>query len=177
MKSVLLSAIFSLLMAFCAQAQTQGQMNAPRPMLRPSSKGRVMATSPNKNVTVTYGQPALNGKEALGMNGAVKYGDLWQTGINGPTEISFARGVLFDGREIKPGKYTLYTVPGSSDWIVMLNTKAGLTDYNKAKATSVATVKRRAKVVNTAADKLLITPTDSALFIMWGELSVMVPMK
>ena len=107
----------------------------------------------------------------------MKFGNLWQTGINGPTEISFARGVLFDGREIKPGKYTLYTVPGSSDWVVMLNTKAGLTDYEKAKATSVAVVRRRAKVVSTAADKLLISPTDSALYIIWGELSVMVPMK
>ena len=173
MKSVFVSSVLCLLLAFCAQAQ----QDAPRPTLRPAGSGRVSATSANKNVTVTYGQPALNGKEAIGRNGAVKYGDLWQTGANGPTEISFARGVLFDGREVKPGKYTLYTVPGSSDWIVMLNTKPGLTDYGKAKATNVATVKRRAKVVRTAADKLLISPTDSALFIIWGELSVMVPMK
>ena len=129
-------------------------------------------------MTVTYGQPALNGKKLVGISGAaLKYGDLWQTGANGPTEITFARGVLFDNKQVKPGKYALYTVPGSSDWVVMLNPKAGLTDYDKAKETNVVTVKRRAKVVNTAADKLLINPTDSALFIMWGEISVMVPMK
>jgi hypothetical protein len=173
MKSMSLSLVFSMLLAFCVQAQT----TAPKPMLRPAGNGRVTATSPNKNVTVTYGQPSLNGKPVVGMNGALKYGTLWQTGANGPTEISFAKGVLFDGRQIKPGKYTLYTLPGSSDWIVMLNTRPGITDYAKIKGTNVAEVKRRAKVATTAADKLMISPTDSALYIMWGELSVMVPMK
>jgi hypothetical protein len=173
MKAMSLSLVLSLLLAFCAQAQT----TAPKPMLRPAGNGRVMATSANKNVTVTYGQPALNGKRALGMNGALKAGTLWQTGANGPTEISFARGVMFDGRQVKPGKYTLYTLPGSSDWIVMLNTRAGLTDYDKAQATNVVETKRRAKQASTAADKLMISPTDSALYIMWGEYSVMVPMK
>ncbi len=176
MKSVLLSCAFSLLLALCAQAQSQS--TAPKPTLRPTGNGRVTATSANKNVTVTYGQPSLNGKKPFGVNdGAVKYGDLWQTGANGPTEISFARGGLFDGRKIKPGKYTLYTVPGASEWIVMLNTKGGLTDYDKAKATSVALVRRRALIASTAADKLMISPTDSALYIMWGENMVMVPMK
>ena len=176
MKSVLLLSAFSLLLAFSTQAQS----TAPKPTLRPAGNGRVTATSANKNVTVTYGQPSLNGKKPFGVganDGAVKYGALWQTGANGPTEISFAKGVLFNNERVKPGKYTLYTVPGSSDWVVMLNTKSGLTDYDQAKATSVAAARRRSVVASTAADKLMISPTDSALYIMWGENMVMVPMR
>ena len=176
MKSILLTSVFSLLLVFGAQAQS----TAPKPTLRPAGNGRVSATSTNKNVTVTYGQPALNGKKPFGVGageGAVKYGSLWQTGANGPTEITFARGVLFDNRRVKPGKYTLYTIPGSSDWVVMLNTKSGFTNYNLAKPTNVVAVKRRSVVATTAADKLMISPTDSALYIMWGENMVMIPMK
>ena len=62
-------------------------------------------------------------------------------------------------------------------WVVMLNTKSGLTDYDLAKPTNVVAVKRRSVVASTAADKLLISPTDSALYIMWGENMVVVPMK
>ena len=174
MKSILIVSVFSLMLVFRAQAQS----TAPKPTLRPAGNGRVTATSTNKNVVVTYGQPALGGRKPFGVSdGAVKYGAFWQTGANGPTEITFVNGVLFENRRIKPGKYTLYTIPGASDWVVMLNTKSGLTDYEKAKETSVAVVKARSMVASTAADKLMISPTDSALYIMWGENMVVIPMK
>lgn len=139
---------------------------------------RITAESPNKMIKIAYGQPSRKGRVLFGDNGLEKYGAVWRTGANEATEITFAKDVMFDGKMVKAGTYTLFTIPGATEWGVILNSTLGqwgAYDYEKIKGTDVVQVKVPAKNGGANVEKLTITPTNNNLTIAWGETSVVVP--
>ena len=52
----------------------------------------------------------------------VPYGKVWRTGANEATEIKFYQDVDFGGKKVKAGSYSLFTIPGEKEWVVILNT-------------------------------------------------------
>jgi hypothetical protein len=48
--------------------------------------------------------------------------DVWRTGANAPTKVKFNEEVDFAGVRVKPGEYSLYTIPGKEKWTIVLNT-------------------------------------------------------
>lgn len=84
------------------------------------------------NVQVEYTRPNVNSREIW--DGLVRYGQVWRTGADYPTFISFEDIVSVENEIILPGKYALYTIPGEIEWVVILsrNTKLwGAFGYNK----------------------------------------------
>lgn len=62
------------------------------------------------------------------------YNEVWRTGANSATEISFSTDVMVAGQAVKAGKYALFTIPTADKWTVILNTNAGQwgsTNYKK----------------------------------------------
>ena len=51
----------------------------------------------------------------------VPYGKLWRTGANEPTMIHTPVPLSVAGIEIGPGSYSLYTIPGEGDWVLIVN--------------------------------------------------------
>jgi len=79
-------------------------------------------------IQVNYCQPFKKGRIVFGTEaeGAlVPYGKKWRTGANEATEISFSNDVLMDGRLLKAGRYSVYTIPDDSDWTVVFNSNLG----------------------------------------------------
>lgn len=139
---------------------------------------RITAESPNKMIKVMYGQPSRKGRVLFGDNGLEKYGKVWRTGANEATEITFAKDVMFGGKMVKAGTYTLFTIPGATEWTVIINGETGqfgAFDYEKTKAKDVVQVKVPAKNGGASVEKLTITPTNNDLTIAWGETTVVVP--
>jgi len=64
--------------------------------------------------------------------GIVPYGQVWRTGANASTKISFTSAVKLNGTEIPAGKYALYTIPGEKEWTVIIHkdTTASIFNYN-----------------------------------------------
>lgn len=90
------------------------------------------------NVNIQYGQPAKKGRFIFGReqdNALLPYGKVWRTGANEATIIELKEDVLFAGKPVKAGKYSLWTVPGPGSWRVILNTQTGQwgTEYNDGK--------------------------------------------
>ena len=86
------------------------------------------------NVSVEYSRPGAKGREIFG--GLVKYGELWRTGANKATKITFEEDVVFGGQKIKKGSYSLFTVPSEKTWKILLNTETeiwGTGNYDEAK--------------------------------------------
>jgi hypothetical protein len=147
---------------------------------RAQASPRVTAVSPNQNVKVAYGQPARKGRTLFGANGLEKYGQVWRTGANEATEITFAKDVTFGGKAVKAGTYTLFTIPEAAEWTVILNSQLGqfgAFEYGRTKEKNVAEVKARVKMGKTSVEKFTITPTNTDLTMTWGETSVTVPVK
>jgi hypothetical protein len=70
---------------------------------------------------VKYCRPFKKGRTIFG--GLVPYGEVWRTGANEATTFRTATDMDFGGTRVKPGTYTLWTIPGPTEWKVILNDK------------------------------------------------------
>jgi hypothetical protein len=71
-------------------------------------------------VKVCYGRPSSRGRTMLGGE-AVPYGKLWRTGANEPTIFYAPVPLTVAGIAVTPGVYSLYTVPGATEWEIIVN--------------------------------------------------------
>lgn len=72
----------------------------------------------NKLVKVIYSRPQLKGRalDKLAPNDKV-----WRTGANEAAEITFYKDVMFGGKSVKAGTYSLFIIPTNSDWTIILS--------------------------------------------------------
>jgi len=87
------------------------------------------------DVKVNYSKPAKKGRYIFGREqdkALLPYGKVWRTGANEATVIEFSQSVLFAGKDVAAGKYSLWTIPGQGSWKVILNSEVGQwgTNYN-----------------------------------------------
>ena len=108
-----------LVLAVFATVALQAQINTPAPS--PSSK--LMQTVGLTDVTVDYSRPSMRGRTIFG--GLEAYGELWRTGANARTKISFDNDVKIGGKEVAAGTYALFTIPGKENWDVIFYTESG----------------------------------------------------
>ncbi|MFQ6044843.1 MAG: DUF2911 domain-containing protein [Gemmatimonadales bacterium] len=71
-------------------------------------------------VKLCYGRPSARGRTMIGGQ-KVPFGKLWRTGANEPTMIHTTAPISVAGVAIDAGSYSLYTVPGAEEWVVILN--------------------------------------------------------
>ncbi|GAB2588998.1 DUF2911 domain-containing protein [Spirosoma areae] len=171
MKNIVAVAAFLFAMVSLVQAQDN----------KPVASPKITAVSPDKSIQVVYGQPSKKGRVIFGADGSTsleKYGKVWRTGANNATEITFKNDVMFGGKMVKAGTYTLFTIPNEKEWSVILNGTLGqwgAYDYEKTKSTDVAQVKVPVSMNKTPIEKLVITPANSSLTIAWDNMTVSVP--
>ena len=68
---------------------------------------------------VCYGRPSARGRTIFG--DLIPFGQLWRTGANEPTTIHLPVAATIAGIAVQPGSYSLYTVPGETEWTVVVN--------------------------------------------------------
>src|ERR1700709_2509260 len=70
-------------------------------------------------VTITYSRPSVKGRVIFG--GINPYGQVWRTGANAATVITFSENVIIEGHSVPAGSYSLFTIPEKDMWTVILN--------------------------------------------------------
>ena len=70
------------------------------------------------SIEVNYSRPAAKGRKIFG--DLVPFGKMWRTGANGQTLITFGEDVTVGGKAVKAGKYSLLSVPGKTEWEIIL---------------------------------------------------------
>ena len=70
-------------------------------------------------VTVKYSRPNVKGRKVF--SDLAPFGEVWRTGANTVTTISFSDDVTLEGRAVKAGEYALLTIPGKDTWTIILN--------------------------------------------------------
>lgn len=109
------------LLAVCCMffsAQLIAQSNGPSP----SPTGTIMQKVGMTDVTIVYSRPGKKDRVIFAEDGLVPYGKPWRTGANAATKISFSDDVTLGGQALKKGDYAILTVPGETEWKVMLYT-------------------------------------------------------
>lgn len=107
MKKIFVS-ICVLLITYTANAQ----VIAPPASVPSKSETTVGLTK----IGIEYSRPSMNGREIFGA--LVPYGQIWRTGANMNTIVTFSEDVKIGGRLLKAGKYGLFTKPGKDAWTI-----------------------------------------------------------
>lgn len=98
---------------------------------RSSPNASVSQTIGTTVVTITYGRPGVKGRDVFG--GLEAYGEVWRTGANESTAITFSDDVTIEGETLPAGTYSLYTIPGQEEWTIIFNAKLSWgTEYDVA---------------------------------------------
>jgi len=72
---------------------------------------------------VDYGRPGKRGRVVFGT--VVPYGEVWRTGANAATQFRTDKDLDFGGTVVPAGFYTLWTVPSSDGWKLIVNSETG----------------------------------------------------
>lgn len=138
-----------------------------------------------KAVKVCYGRPSLRGRKMLGGD-AVPFGKLWRTGANEPTMIHTTGPLAVAGIKVPAGSYSLYTVPGASEWVIIVNRsitqwgeESNYTEQVKAQEVGRAKVKAETTASPTETFTIRADPPEgnaTALVLEWQTTRVRIPL-
>ncbi len=163
MKKLLLFASLAFIMTSC-QAKDKKPSKSPHD------------TVSTADVKITYGRPYKKGRTIYG--GLVKYGEVWRTGADEATEITFMKDGTFAGKPVKAGTYALFTIPDEKEWTVILNSELGqwgAFGYEKVKDKDVLKATVPAKSLDTAVEQLTLKFSPNELLIDWDLTEVAIP--
>jgi hypothetical protein len=164
-------AVFAVLLSSeLTVAQERGKGN------RPSPNASVSQDIGSTTVSITYGRPGLKGRSLASL---AKPEQVWRTGANESTVITFSDDVMFGGKEVKAGTYSLYTIPGEN-WTFIINKKLSWgTQYDKAEdvlrvpaavtAEGASSFERFTIYFDTLSD------TKAHLNLQWGKTMTAIP--
>lgn len=168
---------FILLFLCCATSfMAQAQIESPQP----SPSAKVIQTVGLTDVTLEYSRPAARERAIFGS--LVPYDQLWRTGANANTKITFSDDVTVGGSKLAAGSYALYSKPGKNSWEIIFysNTDNWGTpqdwDDNLVAATVTTTPQKRAERLENFTIEINNLDMDGAdLEISWNETKVSVP--
>lgn len=191
MRTILTLAVAGMALAINAQslsrtAVSAEQLKTERPAFgahslpQPSPLGKVEQVVGLTNVTVEYSRPSAKGRKVFG--DVVPYGTLWRTGANASTKITFDGPVKIAGEMVKPGTYSLLTIPHDGTWIFILNSDSkvnsadGYNEKNNVVYTKVPA--KKTEFVETLTISFGNVVDDAAtLEVAWENLRVSVPIE
>lgn len=157
-----------LFVTLVAYGSAFGQKNALSPR----------ATAQHGNVSVDYGQPSKRGRVIFGV--LEPWGQVWRTGANEATVVTFKKDGTFGGKPVKAGKYTLFTIPREKEWEFILNSSQGqwgAYEYEKIKSADVLHVTVPSKQIKEVVEVFTITVKQDAMLLEWDQTQVSVPIK
>ncbi len=141
---------------------------------KPKSPPAKLETSiGGEKVIVEYHQPSVRGRKIFGE--LVPYNKVWRTGANNATTITFSEDMKVNGKEIKAGTYSLFTIPGEKEWTFIFNSDSeqwGAYKYDEKKDVLRVTAKpEKHKMTET----MTFSSDLEHLYLDWAE--VRVPLK
>ena len=121
MKKVIYFLSFVALTAFSFMNSAYAQIQTPAP----SPKATVTQAFGLSEISLEYSRPSAKGRTIFAADGLVPFGEVWRTGANQATKITFGDDVTVGGKELKKGAYAILTKPGASSWDVHFYTYEG----------------------------------------------------
>ncbi len=166
---------------FAAITVAMSQILFGQELPAPSPKAKVFQTVGLTDVEVVYSSPAVNNRKIWGE--LVPYNEMWRTGANKATTISFSTDVNFGGTEVKAGTYALFTVPNEQRITLLLNSnydQGGTGSYDSK--LDVAKVDAAFTSAASRVERLRFTIEDATmnsanLVMTWSDKTFSVPFK
>ncbi len=171
--------ILFLIAGFAAQAQVITPAASPG-----ASVTTVVGLT---DVKVEYSRPKAKGRKIFGPGTEylVQYGQIWRTGANAGTKVTFGDDVKVGTSDVPKGTYLLLTIPGATEWTVIFYKDASIggdmTAYKQANDQARVTVK--ADKLTEKVETFTIEISDLAensktanIQLAWENTSVKIPL-
>lgn len=154
---------------------------------------KMPAASPSQTITqefglgkieIVYSRPSLKGRSVFGTGTLLApVGDVWRTGANGATKLTFSDPVNIGNKNIPAGSYGLFTIPGASEWTIIINTNSkgwGSFDYKEAE--DVVRFKVAPETTGSTTETFTIgvddiTAQTATIYLKWGKTKVKIPIS
>jgi hypothetical protein len=151
---------------------------------RQSPADVVTYKSKDLEMTIKYGRPFKKNRVIFGSEptALLPYGKYWRLGANEATLIQISHNVIFNGKELKAGNYSMYAYPGKDTWTIYINSDvkhwgAQEPDHNLDVLKTDVRTSMRADV--TEEFTISFDPTDAnghtAINFIWDKTAVKVP--
>jgi hypothetical protein len=132
-------------------------------------------------VDLSYSRPAVKGRKIFG--DLVPFGNVWRTGANSATTITFGEEVLINGKKVPAGKYGFLTIPGKDNWTLIITKQVDVTSpaaykqENDVVRMVVKPVTINNKIENLTLQIGNITSNSCELQLMWDNTFVALPIS
>ncbi len=111
----LLLPALALLAAPALIAQDAPQIQFPSASPAATIKQRVGLT----DVEISYSRPSVKGRKIFGE--LLPYGEIWRTGANQATKLTFSTPVKLNGTALDAGTYEIFSIPSADEWTVIVH--------------------------------------------------------
>lgn len=167
---------FLLIALLGVMSVAEGQIRTPA--ASPSSK--LIQTVGLTEITLEYSRPSVKGRKIFAADGIVPLGQVWRTGANAVSKITFSDDVTVEGTSLKAGSYAILTKPGSATWDVHFYTyeTGNWGSYVDKEPAAIATVTSEGLPVNVETFTISLgelTNTSATLEFIWAN--TYVPVK
>lgn len=125
-------------------------------------------TASGVTITINYSQPSVKGR-TIGKEIA-PYGKVWRTGANEATTFEVNKDVTVEGRPLKAGKYSLYTIPNEKEWLIIFNNTWKQWGTQYAEADDVLRVTVKPQKAKSFTEKMTFNISKQGLVSLnWGN--------
>ena len=135
-------------------------------------------------IEIVYSRPSLKGRPVFGKGTLLApVGQVWRTGANGATKITFSDPVTIGGKLLPAGAYGLFTIPGETEWTIIFNTNSkgwGSFEYKETEDVVRLKVKPETTSNNTETFGMNIgniTAETASIDLKWGKVLVSIPIS
>ena len=88
-----------------------------------SPEDEVVYTQSDLTLRVFYNRPFKKDRVIFG--NLVSYDQVWRTGANEATTFETNKDLTIEGKKLKAGKYSLWTIPRKDTWTIIFNSEHG----------------------------------------------------
>jgi hypothetical protein len=146
------------------------------PMAAASPKQTLTQQFGTSFIELSYSRPGVKGRVIFG--DVVPFDKIWRTGANAATTIKFGEEVMINGAKVPAGKYGILTIPGKTEWILIITKD---TTVNNAASYKIENDLLRLKIKPAALpfsietmtfDINNIKPNEARVILLWDKVEV-----
>ena len=175
--------LLTLITAFSLAIISQDALAQRGPAASP--KSTVQQDIGNTKMEIVYHRPSLDGRKVNTLVNDRPNGEVWRTGANNNTLISFDKDVTVGGQSLKAGQYSLYSIPGDKEWTIIFNSVTDKWGTQYDKANDVLRITASVTQTSHSVETFTMGMTDfdknaknkAKIELAWGNLSVKFPIQ
>jgi len=163
MKALISTFLMVALLALNAQAQEDKSKRKSPPV-------QIQAVHDGVTMTIDYSAPAVKGRTTWGGR-LVPYDKIWRTGANEATWIEINKDIVVEGKPLKAGKYSIFTIAKQDGTATIIFNKVweqwGGYQYDESKDALRIEVKKQAS--ETPTERMTFEVNGDMIRLLWDD--------